>query len=100
MSAARLEAMRTWAGRDAPGSVDRLTGEALARALAGGGGMDFAEASELALGYRNASGNDGTLIHFLSDIPRNSHKAEALELVEKISDPAERRALRHRFDQP
>jgi hypothetical protein len=100
MSAEKLEAMRSWVGRDAPGSVDRLTGEALAKALAGGGGMDFAEASKHALEYRETSGTEEPLIHFLSGIPQGPYKAEAMDLLEKISDPAERRALRHRFDPP
>lgn len=98
LSAAKLEAMREWAGRDAPGSVDRLTGEALAKALAGGGKMDFAEASALALKYHQSSGNDNLLYSFLGNIPANDHKSEASRLAERISDPENRELWLRKFE--
>lgn len=100
MSAAKLTAMREWVGRDAPGSVDRLTGEALGNAVNAvnaRGGMDFAEASSLVLGYGESTGMDDVLHSFLNHLQPSPNNAEARKLAEKITDPGLREILRKRF---
>lgn len=98
VSAAGIDAMRAWVSRDAPGSADRLTGEALAKGLTGGGGMDFAETAALALKYHQSSGNDKLLYSFLGNIPATDHKPEARALAERISDPENREIWLRKFD--
>jgi hypothetical protein len=98
MSVWKLEAMRTWVGRDAPGSVDRLTGEALGTAVNSTAGMDFVEAASLALRYRESSGKDEVLQQFLSSLHPGPNNAEARKLAEKITHPISRDRLLRKFE--
>lgn len=93
-----IEEMRTWAARDAPGAVGRLTGQALGMAVSFGGSMDFAEASALALRYRESDGNDDALHGFLSKLDPMTNKAEARRLAETITDSGKREDMIRRFE--
>jgi hypothetical protein len=85
-----LDTLREWAKTQAPDSTDRVTGKALVTSIQGGGKMDFAEASELAVHYHEASGNDDVLASFLDGHAARSNKDQARVLAGKITD-AERR---------
>lgn len=98
LSATKIEEMRLWAERDAPGAAGRLSGEALGSAVKMGGDMDFAEASAIALRYRESDGNDDALHSFLSHLDPSKNRAEARKLAETITDPAKRENLLRRFE--
>jgi len=85
-----VDKVRDWLKQQAPGTEDRVTGEALADAAQEGGDFGFEEASKLALKYHRSSGNDDVLIAFLESFAARSNLEEALPLVDKISDPARR----------
>jgi hypothetical protein len=90
-----VEEARTWAIQQAPEAADRLTGEALGR-----GYYDFAQSSALVLKYQEQTGSDEVLIAFLEQGGTyNQNPKGALELVEKISDPAKREELRKKLSQ-
>ena len=97
LSAARIDAMRAWAARDAPESVDQLTASALLSAVNAGGSMDISEGLELAERYHETAGSDVVISHFLNNIDPKENKAGARKLAEKISDPEERGRILERF---
>ena len=82
-----VDAMRAWLDRQAPGTADRVTGEALADAAQEDGEFGFEDASKLALEYHKSSGNDEVLVAFLESFAARSNLEEALPLADKISDP-------------
>lgn len=88
-----LDTMREWTKTQAPGSTDKITGEALAGLLQNGRKMDFAEASELALHYREAGGTDDVLTSFLDSWPARQNKDQARVLAEKITDEKRREEI-------
>jgi hypothetical protein len=96
MKGGDIDALREWVQRDAPENADRITGGALARAV--GNGMDFTEAAERAVGYRETSGDVEALHHFLSSLSPGTHNAEARKLAEKIPDPLSRDRLIRKFE--
>ena len=85
-----VETMREWVKRQSPGTVDRVTGEALAEAAQANGKFSFEEAAELALEYHKNSGNDDVLGAFLESFAAHSNLARALPLAREISDPKRR----------
>ncbi len=98
LSAAGIDAMRAWAGRDAPEAVDQLTSEALIHAVKSGGSMDTGQAMDLAKRYHESAGGDGFLSYFLNNIDPKENKAEARKLADEISDPAVRGRLLDRLE--
>jgi hypothetical protein len=92
-----IDAMRGWLERQAPGTADRVTGEALAEASQDSDVFGFAEASKLALEYHRSSGNDDVLIAFLESYAARSNVEEALPLAEQISDPKLRQEILDRL---
>lgn len=92
-----IDAMRGWLDRQAPGTADRVTGEALAEASQDSDEFGFAEASKLALEYHRSSGNDDVLIAFLESYAARSNVEEALPLAEQISDPQRRQEILDRL---
>lgn len=93
---AEIDAMREWAGKHAPEAVGRLTGQGVGEALNQDGGMDFPEASALALRYAGADGGDEVLVGFLERVP-SKYKSGARELAATISDPQRREGMMQRF---
>ncbi len=85
-----IEDMREWAGRQLPGSQDRLTGKVLAE---NGRHAGFSETAAIAVEYHESSGNDDVLAEFLKGEAARSNKEEAGALVDKISDQALRQEL-------
>lgn len=98
LSAAKIDALRAWAGRDAPESVDQLTSEALIDAVKTGGSMDISEGLELAERYHETAGSDVVISYFLNNIDPKENKAGARKLAEKISDPEVRGRILERFE--
>lgn len=94
---ADVEAMREWLDRQAPGTADRVTGEALANAAQEDGEFGFAEASKLALQYHRSSGNDDVLVAFLESYAARSNLEEAISLADHISDPKRREEVLKRL---
>jgi hypothetical protein len=90
-----LDEMREWLSAEAPGSVDRVTGESIGNMASFGGnsfggGMKFDDAVKLALKYHESTGNDDVLTGFLDEAGTYDNKEGARSLAEKISDPAKR----------
>ena len=88
-----LDTLRDWTTRQAPATTGRITGKALADALRNGGKLDFAAASELALHYHQASGNDDVLISFLNDSSGHENADQARALAAKITDAKRREEI-------
>ena len=82
-----VDAMRVWLDQQAPGTADKVTGEALADASQEGGEFGFEDASRLALDYHEITGNDEVLVAFLESYAARSNLQEALPLAGKIKDP-------------
>ena len=88
-----LDTLREWTKTQAPDSTDNITGKALANSIQGGRKMDFGEASELALHYQAASGNDDVLTSFLDGWPARQNKDQARVLAGKITDEKRREEI-------
>lgn len=88
-----LDTMREWTKIQAPDSTDSITGKALANSLQGSRKMDFSEASELALHYRETSGNDDVLTSFFDGYSARQNKDQARLLAEKITDEKRREEI-------
>lgn len=88
-----VDAMRAWVERQAPGTSDRVTGEALGDAAQDGGEFDFEDASQLALKYHRSSGNDDVLVAFLDSFAARSNLEQAIELAAEIQDVARREVI-------
>ena len=88
-----LDTLRDWAKTQAPDSTDSITGKALANSLRNGRKMDFAAASELAVHYHEASGNDDVLSSFLDGSSSRQNKDQARVLAEKITDEKRREEI-------
>ena len=86
VTASDLDAMREWATSEAPDSVDRITGNALASTAQNGNKMKFTDAADLAVKYHEASGNDEVLSNFLGGWAARQNKEQSRLLAEKISD--------------
>jgi len=86
--------MRAWALSEAPGAANELTIKVLGQL----GVKRFDDAAKLAIQYQEASGDDSVLVAFLNvkGLVR-AHPAEALPLLERISDPAKREEIRKLF---
>jgi hypothetical protein len=90
---ADVDAMRQWLESEAPGTVDRVTGEALGDAAQEEGEFGFEQASALALEYQRKSGNDEVLVSFLESFAARSNLEQALHLADKITDPKRRQEI-------
>jgi hypothetical protein len=89
--AADLDSLREWVTTQAPQVTASVTGKVLCLAALDAHKLTFAEATGLAVQYRNASGNDEVLASFAENWGARSNKGEARELAAQISD-AKRRA--------
>jgi|GEM_PF-3581434 len=89
-----VDGMRTWALSEAHGAANELTIKVLGQL----GVKRFDDAAKLAIQYQEASGDDSVLVAFLkvNGLVR-AHPAEALPLLERISDPAKREEIRKLF---
>lgn len=93
-AAACVDEMRTWALSEAPGAAGSITGNALGQLAM----KRFDEAAKLAIQYQEAGSDDSVLVTFLSlKELAQSHPAEALPLLERISDPTKREEIRKLF---
>lgn len=90
---ADVDAMRQWLEGEAPGTVDRVTGEALGDAAQEDGEFGFEQASALALEFHRKSGNDDVLMAFLESFAARSNLEQALHLADKITDPKRRQEI-------
>jgi hypothetical protein len=90
---ADVDAMRKWLEGEAPGTVDRVTGEALGDAAQEDGEFGFEQASALVLEYHRKSGNDDVLVAFLESFAARSNLKKALHLAKKITDPKLRQEI-------
>ena len=88
-----LDTLREWTTRESPAATGRITGEALITAMPRGPQLDFAAASELALHYHQASGNDDVLVSFLDRVSRSEKTEQARALAAKITDAKRREEI-------
>ena len=99
LTAADVDEMRTWLGRQAPESIDEVTGEAIGDAAQEGGEeFNFAAASELVLKYHQSTGNDAILVAFLESYAAHSNLEEALPLAKKFPTRSFGRRFWRNFD--
>ena len=85
-----IDSMREWLGSQAPDSVDRITGESLARIGMMGGGTNFPETAAMVMKYHEQGGGDDILTAFLENSRHRGDKDRAREIAERISDPEKR----------
>ena len=83
----KMDTMRAWLGTQAPGSVDRVTGETLGQIANQNGTMKFPEAVGMVLKYHAQDGSDGILTGFLEKTHYSGNKEESRKIAEQISDP-------------
>ena len=88
-----LDTLREWTTRQAPDSTGPITGKALADAMQNGSKLDYAAASELALYYHQASGNDDVLISFLDRVSDREKTEQARALAANITDATRREEI-------
>jgi hypothetical protein len=88
-----VDTMRDWLERQAPGTADRVTGEALADAAQEGAEFSFSDASKLVLEYHQSTGNDDMLVAFIESFAARSNLELALPLADKIMDAQLRQDL-------
>jgi hypothetical protein len=88
---ADLDSLRAWVTSQAPQVTASVTGKVLCTAALDKDKLTFAEAAELAMQYRKASGNDEVLASFVENWGARSNKEEARDLAAQITD-AKRRA--------
>jgi hypothetical protein len=92
-----LDTMRQWAMTQAPGSIDSITGKALAETLSTGSKAKFDAASAWVLRFHEASGNDDVITSFLDRGSFSNNNQEARALAEKITDPKRRAEILKKF---
>jgi hypothetical protein len=85
-----VDELRSWLGSQASGTMESITGKAIAEAAQDKGKFQFAEASQLVLHYQKISGSDDALVSFLQSYSARSNLSEAVQLADKISDPQRR----------
>lgn len=90
IKAEEIDSMREWLVTQAPGSVDKVTGESIGGSMQRGSATDFSEAVALVLKYHEQGGGDDVLTGFLDKANTWQDKEEARTLAEKISDPEKR----------
>lgn len=88
-----VDTMREWIEKQAPGTADRVTGEALGDAAQDGGEFDFDAASKLAIEYHQRSSNDDVMVAFLESFAARSNVEQALTLVDRIRNPQRRQEI-------
>jgi hypothetical protein len=88
-----VEEMRAWVEQQAPGTADKVTGEALGDAAQDGPGFDFEAAAKLALEYHRASAGDDVLAAFLESFAARSNLDQAVALAREIRDPKRREEI-------
>ncbi len=86
----KIESVRKWLGTQAPGSVDRVTGESLGQMTNMGGSMNFSQAAAMVMKYHAQGGGDDLLTSFVDETQFGTDKEEARKIAEKISDPEKR----------
>ena len=88
-----IDKIRSWAATQTPDLVDKQTGAMLANSMWVVGGK-IENVAEIVLKYNSASGNDDTLVAFLTNGAVTSRadgqKARILELAGMIKDPVKR----------
>lgn len=88
-----IDKVRAWAATQAPDLVDTQTGAMIAASMWVVGGR-IENVAETVLKYHAASGNDDTLVAFLTNesvlSKVNGQEEKVLELAGKIKDPAKR----------
>ncbi len=83
----KIDSMREWLGTQAPGSVDRVTGESLGKVANQDGATKFSEAVGMVLKYHDQSGSDEILTGFLQHSYHSGDKEDSRKIAERISDP-------------
>jgi len=87
----KIDSMREWLGTQAPGSVDRVTGETLGQIAGMNQATKFSDAAGMVLKYHEQSGSDDLLTGFLENHYFGTQNEEARKIAEKISDPEKRK---------
>ena len=85
-----VDELRTWLTSQASGTVESITGKAIAEAAQDGGKFKFSEAAQLIRHYQKISGNDDGIVSFLQSYSARSNLDEAIQLADMISNPQRR----------
>jgi hypothetical protein len=89
-----LAEIESWLGIQAPQSVGKILGKALAEAAQIGGKFSYEDASKLILIDQITHGTDDGLVAFLKSYSARSNLEQAADLIERVSDPAQREIFR------
>ncbi|MDB6079562.1 MAG: polymerase, sigma-24 subunit, subfamily [Akkermansiaceae bacterium] len=89
---AAIDKARAWAEREAPGSADTATGQALGLLLTRN--YPFQESASVALHYLETTGSDGVLAAFLNTPSAQKNPQQVIDLLPKIADPKVREEIR------
>ena len=93
-----IDTMREWVASQGPGTTDRLTGKVLGESMKANQKLSFPEAAVLAAHYHTASGNDETLIGFLTSFDLKKQPSEQVrDMISMISDAKQRDAILSRL---
>jgi hypothetical protein len=94
-----IAGFREWASTQSPDTTDKFTGSVIAKSMSSPNKLDFSEAAALATEYHTRSGNDDVLVEFFkNNWQARQNKDEAIQLAEKISDPARRAKVIESFN--
>jgi hypothetical protein len=89
-----LAEIESWLGTQAPQSVGKIIGKALAEAAQIGGKLSYEDASKFILIDQKTHGTDDGLVAFLKSYSASSNLEQAADLIERVSDPAQREIFR------
>ncbi len=93
VSKADLDKMREWVAAQAPGEMDRITGQALAGASERGVKLGFGHALELAEQYGGTEGADDVMVALLGSDIATKNKALAREAALRIRNEEQREII-------
>ena len=97
VTAADIEEMRKWLGKHDAGSLDKLTGSAIADATQDGSEFPYEDAERLARDYFRKTGNEQVIISFLESFAARSNLDQALPVADLIADPTRRGKILERL---
>lgn len=90
-TSAEIDELRTWADAQAPGSADKTTVAAIS--ALGSYPSQFPNAAELAIHFKETTGNEEILANFLASSTGRSNRELAFPLAEKLNDPKRRESV-------
>ena len=92
-----IDLLRAWTAKEAPATMDRTTGKALASTLREDDSARFTQMAELALRYHESGGGDDLLFPLLDHWVAEQNPDTAKKLAARISDEKRRKKILRKF---